>query len=77
MKALGIYKVKVDTGEVYKSGVKKGQPKFRSELRFDGVRDILDWAIQLNYYRILLERAGFKVNRMRSEEHTSELQSRE
>ena len=64
MKALGIYKVKVDTGEVYKSGAKKGLPKFRSELRFDGVRDILDWAIQLNYYRILLERAGFKVNRM-------------
>ena len=56
MKALGIYKAKVDTGEVYKSGVKKGQHKFRSELRFDGVRDILDWAIQLNYYRLLLER---------------------
>ena len=27
MKALGIYKQKVDTGEVYKSGLKKGQPK--------------------------------------------------
>ena len=64
MKALGIYKVKVDTGEVYKSGLKKGQPKFKTELRFDGVRDLLDWAIQLNYYRMLLERAGFKVNRM-------------
>ena len=64
MKALGIYKVKVDTGEVYKSGLKKGQPKFRTELRYDGVRNLLDWAIQLNYYRMLLERAGFKVNRM-------------
>ena len=64
MKALGIYKVKVNTGEFYKSGLKKGQPKFRSELRFDGVRDLLDWAIQLNAYRILLENAGFKVNRM-------------
>ena len=64
MKALGIYKVKVDTGEVYKTGLKKGQPKFRSELRYDGVRDLLDWAIQLNYYRMLLEQAGFKVNRM-------------
>ena len=64
MKALGIYKVKVDTGEIYKSGLKKGQPKFRSELRYDGVRDLLDWAIQLNYYRMLLERVGFKVNRM-------------
>jgi len=64
MRALGIYKFKVDTGEVYKSGLKKGQPKFRSELRYDGVRDLLDWAIQLNYYRMLLEQAGFKVNRM-------------
>ncbi|MBR6889209.1 MAG: hypothetical protein IKN16_12330 [Selenomonadaceae bacterium] len=64
MKALGIYKAKVNTGEVYKTGAKKGLPKFRTELRFDGVRDLLDWAIQLNYYRMLLERAGFKVNRM-------------
>ena len=64
MKALGIYKAKVDTGEVYKTGAKKGLPKFRTELRYDGVRDLLDWAIQLNYYRMLLERVGFKVNRM-------------
>ena len=64
MKALGIYKVKVDTGEVYKSGLKKGQPKFKTELRFDGVRDLLDWSIQLNYYRLLLERAAFKISRM-------------
>ena len=64
MKALGIYKVKVDTGEVYKSGAKKGQPKFKTELRRDGVKDLLEWAIQLNYYRMLLEEQGFKVNRM-------------
>lgn len=64
MKALGIYKVKVDTGEVYKSGAKKGQSKFKTELRYDGVRDLLDWAIQLNAYRMLLERAGFRVNRL-------------
>lgn len=64
MKALGIYKVKIDTGEVYKSGLKKGQLKFRTELRYDGVRDLLDWAIQLNAYRMLLESAGFSVNRM-------------
>ena len=64
MKALGIYKQKVATGEVYKTGSKKGLPKFKTELRFDGVRDLLDWAIQLNYYRMLLEQAGFKVNRM-------------
>ena len=64
MKALGIYKVKVDTGEVYKSGLKKGQSKFKTELRYDGVRDLLDWAIQLNYYRMLLEASGFNVSRM-------------
>ena len=64
MKALGIYKIKVDTGEVYKSGLRKGQAKFRTELRYDGVRDLLDWAIQLNAYRMLLENAGFSVNRM-------------
>ena len=64
MKALGIYKVKVPTGDFYKSGVNKGQPKFRNELRFDGLRDTLDWSIQLNYYRILLEQQGFTVNKM-------------
>ena len=64
MKALGIYKVDVETGEVYKSGAKKGLPKTRKEFRYDGVRDLLDWAIQLNYYRMLLERQGFKVNKM-------------
>ncbi len=64
MKALGIYKVDVPTGEVYKSGAKKGLPKTKKEFRYDGVRDLLEWAIQLNYYRILLEQQGFKVNRM-------------
>lgn len=64
MKALGIYKEKVDTGEVYKSGLKKGLPKFKSELRYDGVKEVLDWAIQLNYYRMLLEQQGFKVSKM-------------
>ena len=64
MKALGYYKVDVLTGEVYKTGLKKGQPKTRKEWRTDGVRHILDWAIQLNYYRILLEQRGFTVDRM-------------
>ena len=64
MRALGIYKVDVDTGEVYKSGLRKGQPRFRKEFRYDGVRDVLDWTIQLNYYRMLLEDAGFTVKKM-------------
>ena len=64
MKALGIYKVEVETGEVYKTGMKKGQSKTRKEFRYDGVREILDWAIQLNYYRRLLEKEGYPVRRM-------------
>ena len=28
------------------------------------MKDIFDWAIQLNYYRKLLEREGYQVNRM-------------
>ena len=64
MKALGIYKVCVPTGEVYKTGLRKGQPKYRNELRHDGVRHVLEWAIQLNYYRILLEQEGFAVQKM-------------
>lgn len=64
MKALGYYKIDVPTGEVYKTGVKKGQPKTRKEWRTDGVKHLLDWAIQLNYYRILLEEQGYTVNRM-------------
>ena len=64
MRALGIYKVDVETGEVYKTGAKKGQPKTRKEFRYDGMKDIFDWAIQLNYYRKLLEREGYQVNRM-------------
>lgn len=64
MKALGYYKIDVPTGEVYKTGAKKGQLKTKKEWRTDGVKHILDWAIQLNYYRILLEERGFKVNRM-------------
>ena len=45
MRALGYYKVDVPTGEVYKTGLKKGQPKTRKEWRTDGVRHIPDWAI--------------------------------
>lgn len=29
------------------------------------MRHILDWAIQVNYYRILLEQRGFKVESMK------------
>lgn len=64
MKALGKYKVDVPTGEVYKTGARKGEPKHKKEWRDDGVKGITDWAIQLNYYRILLEQQGLTVNKM-------------
>ncbi|MDD4599858.1 MAG: hypothetical protein PHQ46_02170 [Negativicutes bacterium] len=64
MKALGIYKVDVATGEIYKTGLKKGQMKTKKEFRYDGIRHVMDWAIQLNAYRLLLEAEGFTVNRM-------------
>lgn len=64
MKALGYHQVEVETGEVYKSGAKKGLPKTRKEWREDGRKDRLDWAIQLNDYRMKLERLGFPVHQM-------------
>ena len=64
MKALGYYKKDVETGEVYKTGAKKGQPKTRKELFTDGVRHVLDWALQLNYYRLLLEEENYTVSSM-------------
>lgn len=64
MKALGIYKKEVETGEVYKTGAKKGQPKTRKQLFTDGVRHIFDWAVQLNCYRMLIESQGYEVNDM-------------
>ena len=54
-KVLGLQEVKVPTGEVYKTGAKKGQPKFRKEFR-PGVHSRLDLAIQLNDYRMKIEK---------------------
>lgn len=64
MRALGYYKVDIETEEIYKSGLRKGQRKTRKEWRTDGVRYLFDWAVQINYYRMLLESKGFKVERM-------------
>ena len=64
MRALGKYAVNVPTGEYIKSGPRKGLEKTIKEIRDGGVRYILDWAIQLNAYRVLLEREGFTVKRM-------------
>lgn len=63
-KAMGLYQVDVPTGEVYKTGDKKGQPKTKKEWRENGYRSVLDWAIQLNDYRLKLESCGFPVKQM-------------
>ncbi|MDR3599396.1 MAG: hypothetical protein P4L49_02755 [Desulfosporosinus sp.] len=63
-KAMGLYQVDVPTGEVYKTGEKKGKPKTKKEWREGGYMDCLDWKIQLNDYRLKLESCGFPVKRM-------------
>ena len=62
--ALGYYKVDEPTGEYYKSGAKKGLEKTRKALRTDGVKHTLEWAIQVNAYRMLLEEHNFPVEEM-------------
>ena len=62
--AMGYYKVDELTGEVYKTGAKKGLPKTRKVFKTDGVRKILHWAIQVNAYRMLLEEHNFRVDDM-------------
>jgi len=64
MRALGYYSTSEPTGEYYKSGAKKGQEKLRKVWHTDGEKDIEEWTIQLNYYRIQLEKRGFKVDKM-------------
>lgn len=62
--ALSYYKVDEPTGEFYKTGAKKGQEKTRKVMKTGGVRHILEWAIQVNAYRMLLEEHNFPVEEM-------------
>lgn len=48
----------------YKTGEKKGQPKYKKELVYDGTKSRLDLAIQLNHYRMLLEANGYPVKKL-------------
>ena len=65
-KALGFYVDAEETGEFYKSGKRKGQPKTRKMLKRDeSMIDVEDWQLQLNWYRMELEKRGFKVHEMR------------
>lgn len=68
MKALGYgyHEELVPTGEFYKSGVKKGEPKYKIVKTWheNGRRDVWEWTLQQNFYRMLLEEAGYKVDGM-------------
>ena len=66
-KALGWHVIEIETTEIYKSGKNKGQFKKIKELRQDPeFIDVRDWALQLNFYRILAEKKlGKKISRLR------------
>lgn len=65
-KALGIYVAEEESEEVYKSGPRKGQHKIIKYLnRSDDKIDRWEWELQLNKYRVELEKRGFKVDEMR------------
>jgi len=56
-KALGFYVVEEPTGEIYKSGKRKGEPKMRQVLkRSPEKEDRLEWELQINNYRIKFEK---------------------
>jgi len=65
-KALGFYSYYEDTGVVYKSGKRKGEPKMRKmQGQSDDEKDVWEWELQLNMYRIQLERLGYPVDRLK------------
>lgn len=65
---LGYSMQPVPTGEVYKSGKKKGQPKFRKERIYNAdvqKDEMFDWTMQLNCYRMAIEDGGaMHIDRM-------------
>lgn len=66
MRCRGRYAVSIPApdNEVYKTGAKKGQVKTVKVWRDDGVKHCLDYALQLNSYRVLLQQAGYPVEKM-------------
>jgi hypothetical protein len=65
-KALGWWVDKVPTGVLYKSGPRKGEPRLEKQLkRSDEMVDRWEWEMQLNSYRMGLEKRGFRVDEMR------------
>jgi len=66
-KALGIVIKKEETGEVYKSGKRKGEPKMRNVMvRDESAIDRWEWEYQTNFYRMEYERVtGKKIDEIR------------
>lgn len=65
-KCLGMVTAEEETGEIYKSGAKKGQSKTRKVLKRDeSTIDMTEWELQLNKYRIEFERMGFKIDKLK------------
>ena len=65
-KALGFYVDEEPTGEVYRSGKRKGEEKTRKVLkRDDSKMDRYEWELQLNKYRMEYERRGYKPDELK------------
>jgi hypothetical protein len=65
-KCLGFYVDDEETGEVYKSGKRKGEVKTRKILKRDDSRiDRWEWEMQLNKYRMEYEKRGFKPDELK------------
>jgi len=65
-RALGFHVVEKPTGEVYKSGKRKGEPrKVKTLTRADDMIDRWEWELQLNKYRLEIEKRGRRVHDIR------------
>lgn len=65
-KALGFWIDEEILDEIYKSGARKGEHKTQKVLkRDDEHKDAWEWTLQLNQYRMLLEKRGFKVDKLK------------
>jgi Recombination directionality factor-like len=65
-KALGFYVDEEPTGEVFKSGKRKGEPKTRKVLKRSNEKmDRYEWELQLNKYRLEYEKRGFKPDHLK------------
>lgn len=63
-KALGLQQIEIPTGEVYKTGKNKGKPKIKKQWVEGAEPDLFNETIQLNDYRMKLERLGFPVTKI-------------